>query len=101
MGINNHASHEKESALTDGVVAAGEVVRGILLTGDQLLRVEQLTVRTRADLVNHRRLQVDEDAARHMLSGTRLREEGVERIISSANGPNAEKMITSIFIFHI
>ena len=37
MGINNHASHEKESALTDGVVAAGEVVRGILLTGDQLL----------------------------------------------------------------
>ena len=46
MGINNHASHEKESALTDGVVAAGEVVRGILLTGDQLLRVEELTVGT-------------------------------------------------------
>ena len=46
MGISNHASHEKESALTDGVVAAGEVVRGILLTGDQLLRVEELTVGT-------------------------------------------------------
>ena len=41
-----HASHEKESALTDGVVAAGEVVGGILLTGDQLLRVEELTVGT-------------------------------------------------------
>ena len=46
MGISNHASHEKESALTDGVVAAGEVVRGILLTGDQLLRVEELAVGT-------------------------------------------------------
>merc|ERR1719498_234460 len=55
--------------LADGVVATGEVVRGILLTGDQLLRVEQLTVRTRADLVNDRRLQVDEDAARHVLAG--------------------------------
>merc|ERR1719379_518542 len=54
--------------LADGVVATGEVVRGILLTGDQLLRVEQLTVRTRADLVNHRRLQVDEDAARDVLA---------------------------------
>ena len=46
MGISNHASHEKESALTDGVVAAGEVVGGILLTGDQLLRVEELAVGT-------------------------------------------------------
>merc|ERR1719326_881309 len=38
--------------LADRVVATGEVVRGILLTGDQLLRVEQLTVRTRADLID-------------------------------------------------
>ena len=32
--------------MTDGVVAAGEVVGGILLTGDQLLRVEELAVGT-------------------------------------------------------
>merc|ERR1719484_260446 len=38
--------------LANGVVATGEVVRGILLSGDQLLRVEQLTVRTSADLVD-------------------------------------------------
>ena len=36
----------QEAEFTDGVVAAGEVVRGILLTGDQLLRVEELTVGT-------------------------------------------------------
>merc|ERR1719311_736773 len=75
-----------DDLLPDSVVATGEVVRGILLTGDQLLRVEQLTVRTSADLVNHRRLQVDEDTTRHVLAGTRLGEERVERIISSANG---------------
>ena len=45
--------------MTDGVVAAGEVVGGILLTGDQLLRVEELAVGTRADLIDDGRLQVD------------------------------------------
>ena len=40
-------------------MAAGEVVGGILLTGDQLLRVEELAVGTRADLIDHGRLQVD------------------------------------------
>ena len=67
-------------------MATGEVVGGILLAGDQLLRMEQLTVRTRADLVNHRRLQVDEDAARHVLAGTSLGEEGVEGIITTTDG---------------
>ena len=37
---------KQEPELTDGVVAAGEVVGGILLTGDQLLRVEELAVST-------------------------------------------------------
>ena len=49
----------QEPEFTDGVVAAGEVVGGILLTGDQLLRVEELAVGTRADLIDHGRLQVD------------------------------------------
>ena len=49
----------QEAEFTDGVVAAGEVVGGILLTGDQLLRVEELAVGTRADLIDHGRLQVD------------------------------------------
>ena len=50
---------QQEPGCTDGVVAAGEVVGGILLTGDQLLRVEELAVGTRADLIDHGRLQVD------------------------------------------
>ena len=49
----------QEPEFTDGVVAAGEVVGGILLTGDKLLRVEELAVGTRADLIDHGRLQVD------------------------------------------
>ena len=66
-------------------MAAGEVVGGILLAGDQLLRMEQLTVRTRADLIDHRRLQVHEDAPRHVLAGARLGEEGVERVITATD----------------
>ena len=66
-------------------MATGEVVGGILLAGDQLLRMEQLTVRTRADLIDHRRLQVDEDAARNVLASARLGEEGVERVITATN----------------
>merc|ERR1719420_422988 len=76
---------EVDDLLPDRVVAASEVVSGILLTRDQLLRVEQLTVRTSADLIDHRRLQVDEDAARDVLAGTRLGEEGVERIIAATD----------------
>ena len=56
-GMQIHMIQEAE--FTDGVVAAGEVVGGILLTGDQLLRVEELAVGTRADLIDHGRLQVD------------------------------------------
>merc|ERR1719321_687391 len=67
--------------LTDGVVTTGEVVRGIFLTGDQLFRVEELTVRTGADFVNDGRLQVDEHGARHVLTSAGFGEEGVERVI--------------------
>ena len=47
--------------------------------------MEQLTVRTSADLVDHRRLQVDEDAARDVLAGTSLGEERVEGIITATD----------------
>ena len=51
--------YDTKAEFTDGVVAASEVVGGILLTGDQLLRVEELAVGARADLIDHGRLQVD------------------------------------------
>mmetsp|Transcript_27255 Transcript_27255/g.50246 ORF Transcript_27255/g.50246 Transcript_27255/m.50246 type:complete len:459 (+) Transcript_27255:280-1656(+) len=72
--------------LTDGVVATGEVVGGILLTGDQLLRVEELPVGTLANLVNDGGLKIKEDAAGNVLAGTSLGEEGVEGIIATTDG---------------
>merc|ERR1719399_1838400 len=77
--------HQVNNLLPDGVVAAGEVVSGILLTGDQLLRVEELAVGTRADLIDHGRLQVDEHRARDVLASTGLREERVERIVTATD----------------
>merc|ERR1719258_209114 len=77
--------HQVNDFFPDGVVAAGEVVGGILLTGDQLLRVEELAVVTRADLIDHSRLQVDEHRARDVLASTGLREEGVERIVTATD----------------
>merc|ERR1719420_557399 len=76
---------EVHDLLADGVVATGEVVRSILLTGDQLLRVEQLAVSASADLIDHRRLRVHENASRNMLPRACLAEERVERIVSTAN----------------
>lgn len=73
------------------------VVGGIFLSADQLLGVEQLTVRSGADLVDgllqlatdpvvvlsrsitHRGVQVDEDGARHVFAAAGLGEESLER----------------------
>jgi len=77
---------EIDDLLTDGVVTTSEVVGGILLTGDQLLRVEELTVGTGTDLIDDGGLQVDEDGTRDVLSGTSLGEEGVESIIATTDG---------------
>jgi hypothetical protein len=48
--------------------------------------VEQLAVGAGADLIDDSRLQIKEDAAGHVLASTSLREEGVEGIITTANG---------------
>ena len=74
-----------DDLLADGVVPAGEVVGGVLLAGDELLRVEELAVGARADLVDDGRLEVEEDAARDVLARARLGEEGVEGVVSRAD----------------
>uniref|UniRef100_A0A182WE44 Uncharacterized protein n=1 Tax=Anopheles minimus TaxID=112268 RepID=A0A182WE44_9DIPT len=78
--------HQIDDLLADGVVSTGVVVRGILLARDQLLRVEQLAVGTGTHLIHHGRFQIDEHGTWHMLAGASFREEGVERIIPTANG---------------
>ena len=76
---------EVHDLLADGVVTARVVVGGILLARDDLLGVEQLAVGAGADLVADRRLEVDEDRARHVLARARLREEGVEGVVAAAD----------------
>ena len=71
---------------TNGVVTTGKVVRGIFFTGDQLFRVEQLTVGSSADLIDDGGLQIDEDGTGDVFSGTSLREKGVESIITTTDG---------------
>ena len=77
---------EVNDLLADGVVTTGEVVGGVLLAGDQLLGVEELMVGAGADLVDHGGLEVEEDAAGHVLAGTSLGEEGVEGIVATTDG---------------
>ena len=43
--------HKVNDLLADGVVSTGVVVGSILLSSDQLLRVEQLAVSARAHLI--------------------------------------------------
>merc|ERR1712018_226074 len=72
--------------LADGVVTTSVVVGGILLAGDQLLGVEQLTVCAGADLVDDGGLQIHEDGPRDVLAGASLGEEGVEGVITAPDG---------------
>jgi hypothetical protein len=71
--------------LTNGVVTTGIVVSGILLAGDELLRVVKLSVGTGTNLVNHTRLKIKVYGTWDVLSGTGLREEGVEGVIATTN----------------
>lgn len=64
--------------LADGVVATGIVVGGILLAADQELGVEELAVGTRPDLIDGRRVEVDEDGAGDVFAIARLGEEGLK-----------------------
>mmetsp|Transcript_8403 Transcript_8403/g.10281 ORF Transcript_8403/g.10281 Transcript_8403/m.10281 type:complete len:401 (+) Transcript_8403:240-1442(+) len=83
--LSDAVEAEVNNLLTDGVVTTGEVVGGILLTGDELLGVEELTVGASADLIDDGGLEIEEDSAGDVLASTSLGEEGVERIIATAN----------------
>ena len=77
---------EVDDLLANGVVTAGVVVGGILLAGDDLLGMVQLAVGAGADLVADGGLEVDVDGTRNVLAGASLGEEGVEGIVTSADG---------------
>merc|ERR1719253_22158 len=84
--LTDAVQDEVDNFLADGVVATGVVVGGIFLSGNQLFRVVQLTVRAGADLVNNGRFEVDEHSARDVLSSSSLGEKGVESVIATTDG---------------
>jgi hypothetical protein len=69
---------------SDGVATSDEIASCVLLAGDQLFRVQQLSVGTGSDLVNDGWLKIQEHKSKEVLAGTRLREEGVESIIADS-----------------
>merc|ERR1712153_223879 len=72
--------------LANGVVATSVVIGCVLLARDQLLWVVELTVGAGTDLVNHGWLKIEVDGAWDVLASASLREEGVERIVTTSDG---------------
>jgi hypothetical protein len=78
--------YKVDDFLANGVVTTGVVVGGIFLASDQLLRVEELAVGTSADFIDDSWFQVNVDGTGNVLASASFAEEGVERVITSANG---------------
>ena len=77
---------EIDNFFTDGVVTTGVIIGGIFFTGNDLFRVEQLTVGTSTDFVGDGWFKIDEDATRDVFACTSFGEKGVEGIVSTADG---------------
>jgi len=84
--LSDSIEAEIDDLLSDGVMSSGEVVGGILLTGDELLWMEELSVGSGSDLIDDGWLEIEEDASWDVLSSTSLGEEGVESIITTTDG---------------
>ena len=84
--LSDSVEAEINNLLTNGVMSSGEVVGGVLLTRDELLWVEELSVGSGSDLINDGWLEIEEDASWDVLSSSSLGEEGVESIITTTNG---------------
>ena len=77
---------EIDDLTSDGVMSSGEVVGGVLLSGDELLGVEQLSVGSGTDLIDDGGLEIEEDGSGDVLAGTSLGEEGVEGVVTTTDG---------------
>jgi len=83
--LTDSVEAEINNLLTDGVVTTGEVVGGVLLTGDELLGVEQLAVGASADFIDNGGFEIEEDATGNVLASTSLGEEGVESVVATTD----------------
>jgi hypothetical protein len=84
--LSDSVEAEIDDFFTNGVVTSGEVVSGVLLSRDELLWVEELSVGSGSDFVNNGWLEIEENASWDVLSSSGLREEGVESIITTSDG---------------
>jgi len=62
--------HQINDFLADGVVTTGVVVGSIFLAGDELLRMEESSVRTSTNFIDHSGFKIDEYGARNVLART-------------------------------
>ena len=84
--LSDSIEAEIDDFFTDGVMSSGEVVGGIFFSGDELLWMEELSVGSGSDLINDGWFKIEEDGSWDVLASTSLGEEGVESIITTANG---------------
>jgi len=84
--LSDSVEAEIDDFLTNGVVTSGEVVGGGFLSGDELLGVEEVSVGAGSDLIDNGGLEIEEDAAGHVLASTSLGEEGVESVVATTDG---------------
>jgi hypothetical protein len=83
--LSDSIKTEVNNLLTDGVVTTGEVIGGILLTRDELLGMEKLSVGAGSDLIDDSWLEIKEDGARDVLASTSLGEECVESVVAATD----------------
>jgi len=83
--LSDSVEAEINDFLTNGVMSSGEVVGGILLSGDELFWMEELSVGSGSDLIDDGWLEIEEDGSWDVLSSTSLGEEGVESIITTTD----------------
>jgi len=67
-------------------MSSGEVVGSIFFSGNQLFRVEKLSVCSGSDFINNGGFKIEENGSGDVFSSSSFTEEGVEGIISSSNG---------------
>jgi len=84
--LTNAVENQVDNFLADGVMTTCVIVGSILLSGDELFGMEQLTVSASADLIDYGWLEIDEDSPWDVFTGSGLTEEGVEGVISTSNG---------------
>jgi len=84
--LSDSIKAEIDDFFTNGVMTSGEVVGGVLFTGDKLLWVEQLSVGTGSDFIDDGWLEIEEDGSWDVLTSTGLGEEGVEGIVTTTDG---------------